>query len=287
MNTKLKIVSIALAAVLLSACADDGDTGPAGPAGAQGPAGATGSDGVDGSDGADGSDGSDGAAGPSGGFGAFNVTVTNLTHGQPMAPSAIVVHEPGYNMFVSGQPASLGLEGLAEGGSPAMVLSEAQDAIQYLDAVSTAGINGPGNTTEVMTVLVPELDLDNVRLSVATMLVDTNDAFAGFNAVDISNMAVGDSMTFIAPAWDAGTEANTETAATMPGPAAGAAGGGGAAAGFDAARDDIVDAVRIHAGVVTNENAMDASMEGLSTSVLNQSDKFDNPTARVVISRTR
>jgi hypothetical protein len=204
-----------------------------------------------------------------------------------MAPSAIIVHEPGYHAFASGQTASLGLENLAEGGSPDLLISEAQDAVQFLDAISTPGINGPGGSTDDMTVLVPELDIDNVRLSVATMLVDTNDAFAGINAKDISNMTVGESVTFMAPVWDAGTEANTETAATMPGPAATAAGGGGAPAGFDATRDDLIDAVRIHAGVVTSANASDASMEGLATSVLDQSDKFDNPGAKIVITRTR
>lgn len=284
-NSTLKILSVAAIAVILSACSgDDGEDGATGPQGLQGPAGPAG---PQGGDGGDGSQGPQGPQGPSGGFGAFNVTVTNLTHGQPMAPSAIIVHEPGYNAFMSGTPASLGLENLAEGGSPMMLIGEAQDAVQFLDAQPSAGINGPGATTQVVTVLVPELDLDNVRLSVATMLVDTNDAFAGINSKDISNMEVGASMTFIAPAWDSGTEANTETAATMPGPAASAAGGGGEAAGFDAARDDLVDAVRIHAGVVTSANAADPSLEGLSTSVLDQSDKFDNPTARIVITRTR
>lgn len=283
MNTsKLKILGVALTAVLLTACSgDDGETGSSGPQGAEGPIG------VAGPAGPAGPTGDQGLQGPVGGFGAYSVTVTNLTHGQPMAPSAIVVHEPGYDIFVSGQPASLGLEELAEGGSPALLIGEAQNSIAFLDAVNSEGINGPGGTTDITTVLVPELDMDNVKLSVATMLVDTNDAFAGINAKDISNMALGESRTFLAPVWDSGTEANTETAATMPGPAATGAGGGGAAAGFDAARDDLVDAVRIHAGVVTKENADDPSMEGLSTSILDQSDKFDNPGARIVITRTR
>lgn len=283
MNTsKLKILGVALTAVLLTACSgDDGETGSSGPQGAEGPIG------VAGPAGPVGPSGDQGLQGPVGGFGAYSVTVTNLTHGQPMAPSAIVVHEPGYDIFVSGQPASLGLEELAEGGSPALLIGEAQNSIAFLDAVNSEGINGPGGTTDITTVLVPELDMDNVKLSIATMLVDTNDAFAGINAKDISNMALGESRTFLAPVWDSGTEANTETAATMPGPAATGAGGGGAAAGFDAARDDLVDAVRIHAGVVTKENADDPSMEGLSTSILDQSDKFDNPGARIVITRTR
>lgn len=87
--------------------------------------------------------------------------------------------------------------------------------------------------------------------------------------------------------WDAGTEANTETAATMPGPAASAAGGGGEAAGYDVVRDDLADAVRLHQGVVTSANADDPSREGLSTSVLTEAHRFDFPTSRVVITRTR
>lgn len=266
-------------AVLLTACnGDDGEAGVAGPQGAQGPTGA---------EGPAGPQGPTGDQGPVGGFGAYSVSVTNLTHGQPMAPSAIIVHEPGYNLFMAGQPSTLGLENLAEGGSPAMLIGEAQNDLAFLDAVNSDGINGPGGTTDIITVLVPELDMDNVKLSLATMLVDTNDAFAGVNAKDISNMAIGETRVFIAPVWDAGTEANTETAATMPGPAASAEGGGGAAAGFDAARDDLIDAVRIHAGVLTKENATDPSLEGLSTSILDQSDKFDNPGAKIVVTRTR
>ncbi|MFT6270724.1 MAG: hypothetical protein ACJAVV_003563 [Alphaproteobacteria bacterium] len=277
-KTKLKILGVALTAVLLTACnGDDGETGAPGPQGQQGAQGPSGPTGLIGDD------GGQGIPGPVGGFGAYSVIVTNLTHGQPMAPLAIVVHEPGYYLFAAGQTATEGLENLAEGGSPAMLIGEAQDSVQFLDAVNSAGINGPGGTIDVTTVLVPELDMDNVRLSVATMLVDTNDGFAGINAKDISNMEIGESRTFMAPVWDAGTEANSETAATMPGPA----GGGGDAAGFDVARDDLVDTVRIHAGVVTKENAADPSMEGLSTSILDQSDRFDNPAAKIVITRTR
>ena len=119
------------------------------------------------------------------------------------------------------------------------------------------------------------------------MLVDTNDAFTGLNAMDISNMEVGDQKAFMTVSWDSGTEANLETADTMPGPAAGAAGGGGASAGFSAVRDDVVDAVHVHRGVVTNENVSDPSREGLATSVLNESDRWDNPTAKIVVTRTR
>jgi hypothetical protein len=279
---KISLALLPLIAVLATGCGgDDGDNGAAGIAGVDG------TNGVDGSNGTDGSNGIDGSNGTNGNLAVFTVQLTNLTYSQPFSPAAIVLHEPGYNAFIDGEPASVALEQLAEGGNPAELMAEALAATQYLDAVTTDGATPPRSKGSVSTLLVPLLDIDNLRISFTTMLVDTNDAFTGLNATDISNMAVGQTMSFMAPTWDSGTEANTETASTMPGPAAGAAGGGGASAGFDAARDDLFDLVHFHRGVLTNANADDASKEGLSTSVLTEADRWDNPTSRIVITRTR
>ena len=84
-------------------------------------------------------------------------------------------------------------------------------------------------------------------------------------------MAVGDAVTLRAIAYDSGTEANTETAATIPGPA-----GGGE--GFNAARDDIADQVAMHSGVVGQD-------DGFATSDLTGQHRFDNPVAQVTIER--
>ena len=278
---KLSLALLPLIAVLATGCGgDDGDNGATGPAGSAG---------VNGTDGTNGSDGANGVDGTNGNLAIFTVQLTNLTYGQPFSPAAIVLHEPGFNTFIDGESASIGLEHMAEGGDPAGLMSEALAATQYLDAVTTGGATPPKSTGAMSTLLVPLLDIDNLRISFTTMLVDTNDAFTALNAADISNMTVGQSMSFMAPTWDAGTEANTETASTMPGPAASAAGGGGASAGFDAARDDLFDLVHFHRGVVTNANAnaSDGSKEGLSTSVLTEADRWDNPTARIVVTRTR
>ena len=48
--------------------------------------------------------------------------------------------------------------------------------------------------------------------------------------------------------WDSGTEANSETAATIPGPA-----GGGE--GFNATRDDS-DTVSFHSGVISQDDGL-------------------------------
>lgn len=275
---KINLALLPLIAVLVSGCGDDGKDGATGPAGAAG---------IDGTDGTNGTNGTNGADGTNGNLAVYTVQLTNLTYSQPLSPAAIVLHEPGYNIFIDGEKASVALEQLAESGNPSDIISEASAATQYLDAIASDGATAPRSIGTVSTLVVPLLDVDDLRISLTTMLVDTNDAFTGLNSADISNMNVGQSISFMAPSWDAGTEANTETASTIPGPAAVAAGGGGASAGFDAARDDIFDRVHFHPGAVTKANADDASKEGLSTSILTEADRWDNPTSRIVITRTR
>lgn len=287
MNTTIKLSALVLATSLLAACADDGDTGPQGPSGQQGAEGPQGPAGQDGADGQDGSDGESGEDGVNGNSAVYTVQITNLTYAQPLAPAAVILHESGFYAFMEGQPATAGIEIMAEGGDPSMVIDEAMVSTDFLDAQNSGDVLGPRSIGTIQTLVVPELDVDDLRLTVTTMLINTNDAFTGLNAANVSDMAVGDTKTFMTITWDAGTEANTETADSMPGPAAGAAGGGGAAAGFDAVRDDLADVVRLHTGVTTNANANDPSREGLATSVLDEGHRFDNPTSRVVITRTR
>ncbi|MDH5456618.1 MAG: spondin domain-containing protein, partial [Gammaproteobacteria bacterium] len=135
---------------------------------------------------------------------------------------------------------------------------------------SGAGPIGPGGT-ETITIEVLESDVATLRISTSSMLVNTNDAITALDAVDVSTLAAGTSMTWRTIAYDAGTEANTEEAAHIPGPA-----GGGE--GFNAARDDIADRVSMHAGVVGQD-------DGFATSGLNNQHRFDNPVARVRITR--
>ncbi len=206
----------------------------------------------------------------------FDIRVTNLTNAQPLSPVAIMMHRSGFHSFVDGEAASLALETLAEGGNNADVLGEAEAAVQYISSVSTDGPVGPRAISPVATLTAPVADLADLRLSVISMLVHTNDAFTGTNAVDISNMAVGASMTFTGPTWDSGTEANSETAASIPGPDF-------SGEGFNAARDDIIDRVRFHQSVVTN-----ASEEfGLATSSLEERHRFLNPSSRIVVTRVQ
>lgn len=204
----------------------------------------------------------------------FEVRLTNLTNGQTLSPVAVMMHKSGFNSFVDGEASSLALELLAEGGDNTDVLGEVQAATQHVASASTAGAVGPGVISPAVTLTVPNDDLGDLQLSVISMLVVTNDAFTGLNATDISNMQTGESRTFNGPTWDSGTEANSETAATIPALAG---------EGFNPVRNDLFDRVRFHQGVVTN-----ASPEfGLATSALTETHRFLNPSSRIVVTRTQ
>ncbi|RCU50840.1 hypothetical protein EZV61_06795 [Corallincola luteus] len=195
---------------------------------------------------------------------SYEVEVVNLTANQPLSPVAALVHNETIQAWSLGDAALVPLEVMAESGDNSQLL-----AIEGLWAsASGAGVIMPG-ASEMM-VLSFEEGID-LNLTLATMLVNTNDAFTGVNGWGLEQLAVGDSWSTTTMAYDAGTEANSETAATVPGPA-----GGGE--GYAATRDDI-DRVYVHAGVVTAD-------DGLTDSALNFSHRFDNPVMKVTITRT-
>ncbi|QBY03239.1 hypothetical protein E2K93_02130 [Thalassotalea sp. HSM 43] len=194
---------------------------------------------------------------------SYQVDVVNLTYAQPMSPVAVVLHDEG-QLWTLGESASMALENLAESGDGAMIMD--------LDVVSVSaageGMLMPGMNQQITittSALLPQ------KISLATMLVNTNDAFAGVNGLMIADLEVGESISLVSGSYDAGTEANSETAASIPGPA-----GGGE--GYNAIRDD-VDFVAMHPGVVTMD-------DGLMASALTFDHRFDNPTLRVTITRT-
>lgn len=196
---------------------------------------------------------------------SYRITLSNQTNNQPFSPIAIIIHDGSYSAWQIGDAASAGLEILAESGDNTQLLQEADDAGMTTTG-SGDGAFGAGEESSV------ELEVDeaHVTLSLATMLVNTNDAFTGSNEVDLSGLEVGGSLTRQLAVYDAGTESNEELAGTIPGPADGGE-------GFNALRDDL-DKVSQHSGV--------ASVDGSNPdSALDQSHRFDGPVARLIVTR--
>ncbi len=196
----------------------------------------------------------------------YSVAVTNLTNNQPFAPVGSILHRRGYHAYTLGSSADRALEALAESGDNSALLDTADANTKVMDTVSGNNMIAPG-ANETLTL---QGFHRNLRLTLTTMLVNTNDAFAAIDAVNISGLDLGESMVLYAKAYDAGTEGNSETAADVPGQ-------GGE--GFNVARNDR-NFVSVHAGVVSMD-------DGLAESALNQSHRFDNPVAKIVVTRTQ
>ena len=190
----------------------------------------------------------------------YEVTVTNLTHAQPMSPVSLTLHDYHTMLWKAGEAASTALEVMAEGGDNSML----GQLPEIKKAYSGDGILMPGNSQSWM---IESMYQNDMHLSIATMLVNTNDAFTGKTGIDLSGLAIGDSMHYTTMAYDAGTEANDEI--NLPGPAAGGE-------GYNSARND-VNRVHIHPGVLSNAE--------ISGSLLGPQHKFDNPVTKITITR--
>ena len=203
---------------------------------------------------------------------SYRVTISNITNGQPLTPAAVVIHKSGYSAWSLGSAASSGLEKLAESGETTDFIAEAAANANVVSSdVAGTGPFSPGSSAMVEIMAAHSSDL---QLSIASMLANTNDAFTGMKAVDIGEMAAGDSMTMMSHVFDAGTEANTEASGTIAGPVDTSTGD----KAYNSARDDLHDFVSIHAGVVTMD-------DGLTTSILDESHRWNGVAAKIVIER--
>lgn len=202
----------------------------------------------------------------------YSITVTNLTSGQPFSPLVYSLHYSGFSPFTIGMPATIGLEKIAESGAADDFISAARSNPDVVMVDHATGLTLPGETKMLSVTLSIDMAKSNQLLfSLVNMLGNTNDAFAGVDGAAIGALAVDQSLTLYAISYDAGTEMNTGSAATVPGPA----GGGG---GFNALRDDIADQVTVHPGAVTHD-------DGKEDSTLMQIHRWDNPVARITITR--
>ena len=146
----------------------------------------------------------------------FEITLTNLTMGeagmggQIFSPPIFAAHPAGVNIAPVGEAANQALIALAENGDTsglAAIADAANASIALADSVVPPG----GSVTVTVTA-----DMVNSSLSVASMLVSTNDAFIAATDValfDEAGMPVSASLELMA--YDAGSEENTEMASDI------------------------------------------------------------------------
>lgn len=170
----------------------------------------------------------------------YEVTITNITPGQQFTPILAVSHKPSVKLFQLGKPASAELATLAEEGNVAP-LEAALKTLPGTGQVATGnGLTNPGATTTLTVMGRRGFNL----LSVAAMLIPTNDAFFAVNGVEFPRGS--EVLTLRVPAYDSGSERNDELCASIPGPAfaeCNGSGGGAAPAGGEEGF------VHIHSGI--------------------------------------
>jgi hypothetical protein len=155
-------------------------------------------------------DSDDGVGGP-----RFEVTVTNLTRNQQFAPVLVASHRDGLKLFELGEPASPQLAILAEEGINTPLVNLLSGMREVKDVVSPPlspdNVVNPGKSF-TLTVRAP-YPFDHI--SVAAMLVPTNDAFFAIDGVEAPRGNT--ELTLYSPAYDAGTERNDEKCTSIPG----------------------------------------------------------------------
>jgi hypothetical protein len=189
----------------------------------------------------------------------YRVTITNLSYQQNISPPILATHMAGTAIFTAGEPASDELAAVAEDAQNAGLVSLLWADSAVLDVVEGGGLVAPGasETFEIMA------KGRYNRLSAVGMLVSSNDAFFGLDGYKLpkpSSPAV-----VYAPAYDAGSEFNSEDCAFIPGPPCGNGGvrDTGGAEGF----------VHVHRGIHGTGSLNEADMD------------WRNPVVRIEIER--
>jgi hypothetical protein len=193
----------------------------------------------------------------------YEITVTNLTTGQPMSPGVFVTHTKQQSLFSVGAAASEGIRLIAESGDPSTAVAAVTGQPGILDVQSIAApihrIGGPGPNSLTFQITARA---DANRFSFAVMLICTNDGFTGLDGVKLPGGFAP--ATFYTKAYDAGTEMNDEAESSIVppcfgiGPVSGPSGGGG--------RTATSGAIAAHAGI-QGGGVLDPAQHGWSDPV--------------------
>ena len=113
----------------------------------------------------------------------YQITLTNISSTQPLSPPLLVTHEPDFSLVTTGAMASDGLRRLAEEGSNSALANElranakVQEVVTGTQPMRRLSGGGPSGSSSsyVFTIHGREGDV----LSIASMLVCTNDGFTG------------------------------------------------------------------------------------------------------------
>ena len=154
-------------------------------------------------------------AAAAGRVGTFEVTITNLAATQPISPPVVATHAYGTHFFQRGAAASAGIVAIAENGDPSVAFDALDGAGFVTDVVNvgqplTLAGTTLGDFSDSVTIQIDAAAGD--VLSLAGMLICTNDGFAGGDSLALPRRGAA---TYYLGAYDAGSERNTELSADI------------------------------------------------------------------------
>lgn len=206
--------------------------------------------------------------------GTYEVTIENLTTGQPLTPALVATHRGNDGFFRVGKAASFGLKEIAENGNLGPMVTRIDNDRDFLNRVIKEGAGPPPILPGETVTFEIEASAPFNFLSWASMLICTNDGFTGVNKVKLPSQ-VGKSVTLYTQGYDAGTEDNTELFADIV-PPCGPLTGQGMHTGSGMSDPLLAEGGVIHHhGGITGDFDLDDAVND-----------WDNPVAVITIERT-
>jgi len=194
------------------------------------------------------------------GYASYHVTITNLTNSITFTPILVASQRRVVSIYELGSPASDDLAAIAEAGDIGPLTTTLNGNHRVVDVQNSGGLLLPGKSVTV----VVSAAHGAKRISIASMMLPTNDGFIALDSVKVSRHG---STTFFSPGFDAGSEANDESCANIPGPTCG---GVGPSPGINVGDEGYV---HIHRG-----------MHGIGDLAADVYD-WRNPVARITVTR--
>ena len=187
----------------------------------------------------------------------YELTLENLSPAgsQPLSPPVFAVHSPSFRLFHIGGYASSELAQVAQDSFNDPLVSLLDDSPKVLNVV-VGGLIVPGSSGTYNI----SAEGNYMKLSMVTMLVNTNDGFTGVDKLQLPQKGT---KSYYLRAYDAGSEENTELEAHIPGPCCGNAFEGNSTS----------EKIRFHNGIA-GIGDLDPDIYG-----------WDEPVARLTITR--
>ena len=107
-----------------------------------------------------------------------DITITNLTQGIYYTPLLVTAHNMEASLYELGQPASMELQMMAEGGDISGLSSMLSGVNADIVENPAMGLLAPGASTTTML----STQMENDYLSIVSMMLPTNDGFIGLNS---------------------------------------------------------------------------------------------------------